>query len=220
MESWENKILAEKLNSLDSLPEGYAPDITSKWEIVQSGLSRKKSMAINKRWLALSLLALLVIVCVVYVVRLDKAVISDNKILLTLPAKQNASINKELTRANTAAISVAKKEKQLSVVSSKQNIIKADTGVRKIIVVELPHLRPDSILQPQLDTLKIAPPFAQLKSKPKRRTFQKDFDGLITNADTTQIKTAQKAFKLKFGSSYEKEPGTQQTPALRLIQNF
>ena len=47
MESWENKILADKLNSLQDLPAGYTPNLSAKWEIVEAGLP-----AGNKRRLA------------------------------------------------------------------------------------------------------------------------------------------------------------------------
>ncbi|HUC81126.1 MAG TPA: hypothetical protein VMR70_09430 [Flavisolibacter sp.] len=56
MEAWENKIIADKLNSLQDLPEGYVPNISSKWEIIQSGMQTNRKKNYFKWWLGLGLL--------------------------------------------------------------------------------------------------------------------------------------------------------------------
>jgi hypothetical protein len=53
MENWENKILADKLNSLQKLPAGYAPNLSSKWEIVEAGLpngNKRRVIPLLIRW--------------------------------------------------------------------------------------------------------------------------------------------------------------------------
>lgn len=55
MESWENKILGDKLNTLQDFPVGYMPDLSSKWEIVEAGLPENKKRRITPliiRWSA------------------------------------------------------------------------------------------------------------------------------------------------------------------------
>ena len=42
MESLENKIIQEKISSLDVLPQGYEPSLVNKWELIEAGLEGKK----------------------------------------------------------------------------------------------------------------------------------------------------------------------------------
>lgn len=41
MNRLNNDVIREKLNSLDTLPEGYSPNLTSKWEVLEAGLGEK-----------------------------------------------------------------------------------------------------------------------------------------------------------------------------------
>lgn len=34
----EDKIIGQKINSLDSLPHGYEPNLESKWNVIEAGL--------------------------------------------------------------------------------------------------------------------------------------------------------------------------------------
>ncbi len=43
MENLENKIIQGKINSLDSLPEGYQISLAGKWELIEASLEGKKS---------------------------------------------------------------------------------------------------------------------------------------------------------------------------------
>ncbi|MBK7570336.1 MAG: hypothetical protein IPI10_01465 [Bacteroidetes bacterium] len=36
MENKENKLIADKINSLDKLPQGYNPNLDAKWALLQS----------------------------------------------------------------------------------------------------------------------------------------------------------------------------------------
>lgn len=42
METTQDKLIREKLNSLDTLPEGYAPSLDSKWELLIAGQPEPK----------------------------------------------------------------------------------------------------------------------------------------------------------------------------------
>lgn len=59
MEHLEDKIIRNKIDSLDSLPAGYQPSLAGKWELLESALPERKN---NKRYIfaiAASLLLLL-----------------------------------------------------------------------------------------------------------------------------------------------------------------
>jgi hypothetical protein len=61
MEMWEDNIIEQKLNGLDKLPEGYAPNLELKWSVLEAGLegkSRKKPFAWKRYAIAAMLLML------------------------------------------------------------------------------------------------------------------------------------------------------------------
>ncbi|MES2780358.1 MAG: hypothetical protein V4651_10725 [Bacteroidota bacterium] len=45
MELLENNIVQKKLNSLDTLPDGYTPNLESKWSMLEAGLEGNKKTA-------------------------------------------------------------------------------------------------------------------------------------------------------------------------------
>ncbi|MEO6904381.1 MAG: hypothetical protein ABI315_14675 [Bacteroidia bacterium] len=62
MKNKENKQIAEKLDSLNSLPEGYQPDIDSKWALLEDAMEEKAIIGwrIHLRWLAVAASILLI----------------------------------------------------------------------------------------------------------------------------------------------------------------
>jgi hypothetical protein len=42
METHSNKIIQQKIEAVNSLPEGYSPNLNNKWEIIAAGLTPKK----------------------------------------------------------------------------------------------------------------------------------------------------------------------------------
>jgi hypothetical protein len=49
----ENKIIADKLDSLDTLPEGYQPNINSKWALLEESMNEQRAAGsrMNRRWM-------------------------------------------------------------------------------------------------------------------------------------------------------------------------
>jgi hypothetical protein len=43
MEMRSDKIIQDKINSVDDLPEGYSPNLNSKWELLQAGLKPEQN---------------------------------------------------------------------------------------------------------------------------------------------------------------------------------
>lgn len=42
MEDMENKLIASKLSELDTLPEGYKPNLNSKWELIEASMEGER----------------------------------------------------------------------------------------------------------------------------------------------------------------------------------
>ena len=53
MKNQADKLISEKLSSLDSLPDGYSPNLDSKWSIIQQS-AKKKSVIPFKVWIGIA----------------------------------------------------------------------------------------------------------------------------------------------------------------------
>ena len=74
MESWENKIIKDKLDGLQQLPAGYLPDLSSKWEIIEAGLPLKKqAVPILVKWSVAAAIVVSVFLTGIKISKYDKA---------------------------------------------------------------------------------------------------------------------------------------------------
>src|SRR5688572_9574297 len=76
METMQDKLIREKLNSLDTLPERYVPSLDSKWELLLAGQPEKKKR-IPEFWYAIAASLVLLL--------------TFGYLLLPKPAKQNTN---------------------------------------------------------------------------------------------------------------------------------
>jgi hypothetical protein len=52
MEDMENKLVASKLSELDTLPEGYKPNLNSKWELLEASMEGgRRKRIVMYRWM-------------------------------------------------------------------------------------------------------------------------------------------------------------------------
>ena len=223
MESWENKTIADKLNGLQELPDGYSPNIASKWEIVQAGLSGKKKASFKRLWL-LCLLALLIAFVTIW--SLDSLGKPDKQKSIRVAEQTNQPVNKkQLTRIkpetvpteNHVKIEVINTQRTKPSNSHQHSGDTAAIAPDKIAPVLVSF---DSVIHIQTDTVRSFLPIATLKPKPRLKTYQKDFEGLLTNIDTGQVKTAKKGLQIKFSPQYNRDFPPERQPSLRLTQNF
>jgi len=62
MEIQEDNIIKQKVNSLDGLPEGYEPNLESKWNIIETGLDENKRKKKIIGWYRIAIAAMLLII--------------------------------------------------------------------------------------------------------------------------------------------------------------
>ena len=218
MENWENKLIADKLNSLEELPEGYSPNMASKWEIIQSGLQQKRKRVHVAWWIAfvLALLTGLAIWIDAFEKQpADQALTpkentepSSVKLIPPLPAKPSPQ----------STVQTTAKDNQHQKLT-KSNQLSGRPRAKPVFFQS--NIYPlDSVRHIRTDTLRISVPLAELKlPKPKRRAFQKDFEGFASSVDTVQPKTASKGIQFTWRSRDEKITNSEE-PKLRLIQKF
>ncbi|HEY0039667.1 MAG TPA: hypothetical protein VGB71_03340 [Flavisolibacter sp.] len=223
MESWENKVIADKLDSLDNLPEGYTPNLSSKWEIVQSGLNKYPRNGSYKRWLPVFLFVLFGSIAAWMIIpQHGSETISAAKNMV-----QAVNIVPEQKEAPTKKIFVIpakQRSEKKKATNTRQAMdyfnLEKTRNIEPVPVVIQPVVpKPDTLQLQQKNNLKITMPIA-MKTKQTKKVYQRDFSGVANIADPTHQKTAQKSFQIKLGLQSNKDVSTSQPPALRLTQNF
>lgn len=215
MEAWENKLIADKLNSLQDLPEGYAPNIASKWEIIQSGLQSNRRRIHAGWWIAF---------CFILITGLMIWIFSEKEPThqVTNITEQNQTVPAPTIRTQPLVQPTKTpptlKEKERKEMAKTQEV--SGRPKFKPAIIQSSIRPADSVIQIRTDTINISAPFAELKTpKQKRKTFQKDFEGFASRTDTVQQKTASKGLQFKWRSPEEKTMSSEE-PKFRLIQKF
>ena len=224
MESWENKIIKDKMNGLPGLPAGYSPDLSSKWEIIEAGLPQKKrsSIPLWSRWsVAAAILAGISLTAIQLHQNNERQqgmmasvktpslhipiVIQKEQIVVAKPAViKNKEMQKALKLLPVSKTDGIAKE-------DKQPIIKDKLKIDPVI----PEIDSATVFT---DKLAIITPQPEIPKRAKRRTFQKDFnDGLLV-MDTGCSKPVSPQFSFKLQLHQSNGDGNQPSRRLQLKQ--
>jgi hypothetical protein len=126
MEAWENKIIADKMHSLQDLPEDYQPNLDAKWSILEAGLpASKRKTGFLFRYAAAAILLLG----------------SFGLLWKFYPAKKVPG-----QEVVTRSVPVAIKSEKPAVAITIQPVRKSPAGIKKI--------KPDSHQQPAFSQIK------------------------------------------------------------------
>ncbi|MBX7204903.1 MAG: hypothetical protein K1X81_05730 [Bacteroidia bacterium] len=169
MENLENKIIQEKINSLDSLPEGYQTSLAGKWELIEASLEGRK----NKRplWYWSSAAVILMVAGVFW---------------LNIKSEQPLNAVQQVKQIKNKPV-VAKTEKQLTemVIEKKEKKRSKHKGVNKKPVVT--PVADDKILIVAVSTDSVIP-VADIQEKPLVAKVQKTKPALQVVDFTDSIK--------------------------------
>lgn len=121
MEMRSNKIIQDKINSVNDLPEGYSPNLNSKWELLQAGLKPEQ----NKK-------------PVLYYIQRASAVAAmllliggSGLLIIKKPTKPTAS---NITTNNKNIVSVAPNTERVNAVEEKKAIPSSPKTTKKVMV--------------------------------------------------------------------------------------
>lgn len=62
MDRSEDKIISEKIGSVDTLPEGYEPNLESKWSVLETGLNKQQKKGFVISWPRIAAAAVLLLI--------------------------------------------------------------------------------------------------------------------------------------------------------------
>lgn len=218
MENQDNKILADKLNSLQELPVGYTPDLSSKWEIVEASLPEKNKRRKLPIWVRWSVAASVLIgVCTIGLNKQIKNEYGKNVVRNTVPKYQPKSIAVNPTQQAEWTVVSAQKDtnKALTVSRSTVTVSTSDITVdqqRKLIdketsTIDLVHLNKDLPVVDNNTAIQIKDSSTQEelvvasvteKIKPaKKKIYQRDFNDGVLAMDTGFTNTNSQHFSIK-----------------------
>jgi hypothetical protein len=159
MENRENKTIADKINSLDKLPEGYHPNLDAKWALLQSKENRPKVIALFNRKNLSKIAAILLILLISTAIWINSQKSPVNNFTVVEPKEipsgtintdhQNLSAtviqkpdNKKQARNKSASAFSNKKDNSVSVqeISSEKQLPAQEQAIELIPTVEEPEI--------------------------------------------------------------------------------
>jgi hypothetical protein len=239
MESWENKIIQEKLDSLQDLPEGYLPDLSSKWEIVNAGLPAKRRwVPVFVKWSVAA--AVLLGVYITYLqlnndkqsehtTGLANHLIGSNlsstmrvnvRIKATMPAPVELTITTMLAVNKNSNPQQAFAKSNVVQFGREQEPVLRDTTKSIASVISSANMESkkpsdDTSAHSVSNELAVTPLLE--KSKPaKRKVYQRDFDDGVLVMDTGYTPANSQHFSIQLKPFSRKADAAEQQPARRL----
>lgn len=199
MEKLQDKVIRDRLNALDTLPEGYTPNLASKWSVLEAGMEnkRKKPVVIWKYVAAAAMLLM----------------VGGASLLLIRPAKPVAKTSDANKTIGAPVISDHKPSQPIAIIEVKKETNSLQK-VRKLAAQKPEEPQPVAVVA--IDTTIITQPqeqlaVAQVKVK-KPRFTEIDFDDNPAEKLSEPVMAAQKfRFRVNFGNAVS---GTQNQEGL------
>ena len=205
METMQDKLIRQKLNSLDTLPEGYAPSLDSKWELLIAGQTEpKKRPTFIWYAVAASLLLLLSFGFLFFQVsnQPEKTVIAQTN---AIASSQKSVAFPEEKPENTPEVATLEKaaiQAETIIKNAMPEPVKTKTSAREIAKVQ-PVFNPETPTQtpePAVSTSETAPNLLAAENPKMQRRKKTTFVEMDFDAPTKpqMAKTANQLAKVQF----------------------
>lgn len=218
MEMRSNKIIQDKINSVNDLPEGYSPNLNSKWELLQAGLkpvqNKKPVLYYIQRASAVAAMLLLIG--------------GSGLLIIKKPTKPTAS---NITTNNKNIINVAPNTERVNAVEEKKTILLPQKTNKKVMVnapiqlaVNTPNTSIDSSTQKvEVVNQPIANTTVNEQVATTERFTEVDFTSpIITPSTPTDVLVKAQKFKFKLGVGNNNQVNLQSenNPVFKLKTGF
>lgn len=215
MKSQADKLISEKLSSLDSLPEGYSPNIDSKWAIVQGSIAKDKPVN-YKLWIGIAACLLILLATSIMLKQ-----INTPSIVVEEPRPKKLMHTENTTANNAVASPAVEQRREISTPASGKhkvkNGMKADTPSFNQPVLH--DVSPENV--PVIENeVAIAEPVPAVKKK--QRYFEMDFDDPEQQNREVADGSPSPSVKIKLGIKTEtfNNGYSVSNKPLRIRQNF
>lgn len=210
MELLENNIIQQKLNSLDTLPEGYAPSLSSKFELLMTAAPAEKKQS---KWLYFVPAGIAATIALLVLVQPDNTSVDFNTQHYAGRLQNSAVIAAPVQITETPAVAV----KQIRTKRTKQ----VSPAVQLAVAPAPVHQEEVVVLATDTTTLHLAT--TPVEQQKKIRFIEVDFDDTPLNAPVVvqQTTTGKQKFSFRFNlySTAAQSSGKQPTP-VQFRKNF
>jgi hypothetical protein len=184
MEDMENKLIASKLGELDTLPEGYKPNLDSKWELIEASMEGER----KNRFLIYRAAAII-----------TGIILLGYLFMPHLSVRPSAQIKEQqktepVTKHNKTLPSSEQNNKMVAVTVQPQTTVKVEKAKTKNNVIEMEPVQPETKIDLVSVTQNSVPLVASTTDTPnkkkKNRYVQLDFDDPVKE-EITGVPTQQ-----------------------------
>ena len=211
MELLENNIIQQKLNSLDTLPEGYAPSMSSKFELLMTAAPAEKKQS---KWLYFIPAGIAATIALLVLVQPDNSSVDFNTQHYA-GRLQHTAVAAPVQITETPAVAV----KQIRTQRTKQVSPAVQLAVAPAPVPV--HQPEEVVVATDTNTLHLAS--APVEQQKKIRFIEVDFDDTPLNAPVVVQQTTQGkqkfSFRFNLYSTAAQSPGKQPIP-VQIRKNF
>lgn len=221
MENLENKIIAEKINALDYLPEGYQPNLDAKWELLQNDRKNKKVFFLYERKNRLLIAACIIflLLCGIVLMNLNSNEKLKSSTATISPITGNKSpienttpkITSNVPLANSSAATKKLQHKKISPAKSLQNPTTPNTEQVALVILEADTTK--KIMNENTE------PIVVTKTK-KQRYVQMDFDGEVQPANSAPTFAQGFQFRISLKNSGLQDESRDENSNFKLKRNF
>ncbi len=220
MENRENKIIADKINSLDSLPEGYNPNLDAKWAMLQSDEKKEKAVLLwnNRTWMKIA--ACFLILLLSGIIWINKTTQPKSEIANTSPSIKPTIEHSEKivshSEINASSNSIMQEVKKENRNKARISIPVHEESVRQEEQVAIIPVTIDSSISTVIENNST---IAITKAK-KSRYVQMDFEDAIIQPATKTTFAQGFQFRLGLKSSGSIEQNSNDNSSIKLKRNF
>lgn len=236
MESWDDKILADKLNNLQDLPAGYTPDLSSKWEIVEAGLptGKKRRLApLLIRWSVAAAVLLAIGLLWTNTGKKEAAslALQGKALQPASPIQQQQLVETSQNPVNTNRPPTSHPPHQTTATTTNKKVKPAEAlayqllpGMATIPVREEDtnrgsgtaiSLATDSVFPKAIQQAMVATVSEEKQRLPKKKIYQRDFNDGVLVMDTGFNQPATQHFSIQL-NPFRRKAADDEPPARRL----
>ncbi|MFZ4799084.1 MAG: hypothetical protein ACOYMA_16400 [Bacteroidia bacterium] len=200
METHSDKLIQQKIDSVNSLPEGYSPNLNNKWEILAAGLTPKKKplfLYFNKISAIAAMLLLIGGISLFFIKTIKRKEAVKPVVSVTKPIEKEKIVSK-----------TNKTESPILVVKSDRIPTENKRIEKPIEIVQSESIKNDSFILLEKPAIILA----EATPKKTKRFTEIDFNEPIKQENTPPTNMAfNQRFSFKIGASLQNNAGNANT---------
>ncbi len=212
METAGEQIIKEKIDGLTDFPDGYTPNLASKWEVLENGLKPKRRplMLLWSNYVSIAATLLFIGGATLLLIKQTSHKPTAQSAIVVQPKRKVNVIKAPILSEPTKAKPIYAKSSHPKRVSAEQGLPQADTSKNNI----MPHEQP---LEPAVVVVETTP------AKKPRRFEEIDFNNPVigTSVPTqTYVESQKFRFRIGFGGGTKAVSSQSSQPAVSLSTAF